>query len=111
MTLAVFATKSASDLHYAVLCGTCPDALGEHNAAFVVVYESGAHLDGEPAPEPLYTCVSGLGETWDWAETHNRSFVPPSISRMTPRCPHCGAIEFECVTDSHGLCVKGSVSA
>jgi len=113
MSLTVFATESASDVDYAVLCGTCPDALGEHLASHVVVYESGAHLDGEPAPEPLYTCQAGVGETWDWAETHNRSFVPPSISRLTasvPACPSCGAEYFDCVTDFRGLCVKGSVS-
>ena len=112
-SLELVATDVASDVTYPVLCGTCPDAYGEHLAYYAVAYDS-ADLDGDAAPERLFTCKLGLGETYAWAEEHNQSFVPPSISKLRlaslSACPHCGAAYFACVTDARGLCVKGSVT-
>lgn len=109
-SLELVATDVASDVDYAVLCGTCLDSLGEHYAAFRVVYESGAYLDGELAPEPLYTCDDGFMETAREAAARSTSFAPPTFELLPPVCKYCGASEFGCVTDSRGLCVKGSVA-
>lgn len=109
-TLASFAPNLADDVHHAVLCGACPEPVAEHYSCYAVSYES-TDLDGEPTGERLFTCKVGLADTLEWAIVHNRSFVPPAISRLTPYCPFCNAAWFNCTTDARGLCVKGSVAA
>lgn len=109
-TLASFAPNLADDVTHAVLCGACPEVKGEHYSCYAVSYES-TDLDGEPAGERLFTCKVGLADSLEWAVVHNRSFVPPAISRLTPYCPACGAAWHACATDSRGLCVKASVAA
>jgi len=110
MTLASFAPNCADDVTHAVLCGACDEARGEHYACYAVSYET-TDIDGEPTGERLFCCKAGLGDTVEWANTYNRSFVPPAISRLTPYCPACGAAWHACTTDARGLCVKASVAS
>lgn len=110
-SLASIRRDIASDVTYAVLCGQCPDLLGEHAAYYAVAYDT--VIDGEPTGERLFTCRDGLGETYAWAEAHHQSFVPIVISRLgapVPACPYCSAELYDCVTDSYGLCVKAGVA-
>lgn len=121
-TLSPLATDRAGDVTYSVSCGQCPEANGEPRTATHVIGYDSTDLDGEPIGERLFTCVPCFGETYVWAETQNRSFVPPTIDRIpteapapvsasVPRCAFCGAAFYECVTDFRGLCVAQEVSA
>lgn len=118
-TLAFVATDGAHDVDYSVACGECAESAGEpRTARYVVTYDS-ADLDGEPTGERLFSCKECLGDAVEWAHRFNRSFVPPSISRIptpavpvsVPRCVHCSAAYYECVTDFRGLCAAREVSA
>lgn len=107
----------ASDVDYGVLCGTCPDALGEHVAQYAVEYGV-IDADDEPDGARLFTCRDALGETYADAEARNRSFVPPFVSPLpsssslpVPVCPWCGAEYHACETTFRGLCVQMPVSA
>lgn len=114
MTLASVVPNCA-DITYPVLCGTCPDALGEHDARYAVEYGI-VDVNAEPDGDRLFTCLAALGETYADAEARNRSFVPPFVAPLrvkapVPTCPFCSAEYYECTTDWRGLCVAGSVSA
>lgn len=109
----------ASDLDYSVSCGQCPESAGEPRTATHVVGYDSTDLDGDPIGERLFTCTPCFGETYVWAETHNRGFVPVTVDRIqparapvsVPACQFCGAEFHACETTFRGLCVQMPVSA
>jgi len=107
MSMFALSTDPVADVDYAVLCGACPNTIAEHFSMFAVIYNLGVvNEHGDAAPERLFTCATGLGDTVSWAMDHHHSFVPPTVHRLTPYCPFCGAAWFECDHDARGLCAK-----
>jgi hypothetical protein len=113
-TLAVVVPDDAADVTYHVECGQCPDSVGAPRTALYAVMYERRGLDGDSAPDRLFSCKPCLADVIDWADAHNDGFVPTTITRLPevagPRCPWCHSPVQDCVTNFRGVCTESPVA-